>query len=87
MVQRGEDFGFALESGKPLGIRREGLRQDLQSDVALQSGIPRPIDFTHAADADLGGDFVDAEAGAWGKGQEASPWIIRVARQPGRDYS
>ena len=87
MVQRGEDFRFALESGKALGIRREGLRQNLQSDVAFQSGIPRPIDFTHAADADLGGDLVDAKAGAGGKGQEGSPWIIRAAWRPGRDYS
>jgi hypothetical protein len=29
MVQRGQDFGFALEPGESIGVVREGLRQYL----------------------------------------------------------
>jgi hypothetical protein len=38
--------------------------QDLQRDVAIQRRIAGPIHFAHAAFADLGSDFVDAETRA-----------------------
>ena len=41
----------------------------LMRDVAIELGVARAIDLAHAAFADLGGDFVDAEAGAGGEGQ------------------
>ena len=56
-------------------------RQDLDRDVAIEPRVARPIDLTHAAVADLGGDFVGAEARAGGEGQ--SGVIIEVERPAG----
>ena len=69
MIQRREDFGFALEAREPIGIRGERGRQDLDGDLALQLRVGRPIHLAHAAFADLRGDFVDAETGAGREGQ------------------
>ena len=85
MTQRGEDFGFALEAGEPLDIRRQGLRQHLDRDGAFQLRVRRAIHLAHPAHADQRGDFVRAEAGAWSQGQTL--WIIRSGGPSGRDYS
>ena len=65
MVQRGQDFGFTLEPGQPIWIVREGLRQDLECHVPVELGVPCAIHLAHAAFADLGGDGIRPEAGAW----------------------
>jgi hypothetical protein len=44
VVQRGEDFGLALESGDPLRIVGDLRRQDLERDLAFQDGVGRAID-------------------------------------------
>ena len=64
MIQRGEHFGFALEPRQPLRIGRNGVGQHLDGDVALQVRVRRAVDLTHPAGADLGGDFIGAEARA-----------------------
>ena len=69
MVQRGEDFRFALEARKPLGVTSDRRRQDLDRDLALQLRVGRPIHLAHAAGADRGGDFVGTEACAGDQGQ------------------
>ena len=68
MVQRGEDFRFALEARQPVGVSRQRRGQHLDGDLTLQLRVRRPIHLAHAAFADLGGDFIDAEAGAGGEG-------------------
>ena len=40
----------------------KGIRKDLDGHWAPKVGIERAIDFAHAARADLGRDFVRAEA-------------------------
>ena len=72
MVQRREHFRFALETREPIVVSGERWRQDLDRDLAFQPGVGRPIDLAHAPFADLGGDFVDAEAGAGSEGQVTS---------------
>ena len=52
MIQRGEDFGFALEPREAFGIGGERLGQDLDRDVALQVGVAGAIHLAHAAGAD-----------------------------------
>ena len=64
MVQRGEDLGFALEPGQPIGIERESVGQNLERDVAVQTGVARAVDLAHAACADCGENLVTAESGA-----------------------
>ena len=70
MVQRREDFGFALKPSQPIVIRRDGRRQDLDGDLALQPGVGGPIHLPHSALTEQGGDFIDAETGAGSESQE-----------------
>ena len=64
MIERGEDFGFALEPRQPLGITGQSRGQHLDRNGPLQMGIHRAIDFAHTAHPDLTGDLIRAEAGA-----------------------
>jgi hypothetical protein len=64
VVQRGQGLGLTLEASEAIDIMREGCGQDFYRDVAVQFRIARAKDLPHPAFADLGGDFVNAEAGA-----------------------
>ena len=39
VVQRGEDFGFALEAGQAVGIGRERLGKDLERHVPVERRV------------------------------------------------
>ena len=65
MAQRSEDLCLALEPREPLTVGGERFRQDFDRDRPVQVRVGGAIDFTHPAHADLGADFVRAEAGAW----------------------
>ena len=41
------------------------IRQGFDSYIALQLGVPRPIDFTHSAGADQTDDFILSELRTW----------------------
>ena len=45
MVQRREDFGFALEPGEPVWIARHRSRQHFEGDLALQVRVGGSVDF------------------------------------------
>jgi hypothetical protein len=64
MRQRSNRPRLALESRAAVGIGREGFRQDLDRDSAIQTGVARFVDFAHAARTKGGLDFVGAEARA-----------------------
>ena len=49
MVERRQRFGFALEARQTFGILREGLRQDLDGHLAIETGIAGAIHLAHAA--------------------------------------
>ena len=54
MVQRGQDFGLALEAGQAIRVGSEGLGQNLERDVPFQAscrehGRPRPCRRRRAA--------------------------------------
>lgn len=55
---------FPAETCEVLHVLREGLRQDLDRDVASEDGVGGPIDFAHAARPDSSGDFVRADPSA-----------------------
>ena len=69
VIERREDFRFALEPREPIGIGGERWRQDLYRDLTLQLGIGGPIHLPHPTFADLRGDFIDAEACAGSQSQ------------------
>ncbi len=68
MVQRREDSGFTVKPGQAFRIIGEDVREDFEGHVPAELRVPGPIHFAHAALADEGGDFVDAEAGARAEG-------------------
>ncbi len=72
MIERRQHTRLALESGKAVGIGREGLRQDLERHIAPEPAVPRAIDLAHASRAKRGLDLVGAEAGAGGQAHVAS---------------
>ena len=64
MVQGRERLGLTLKPREAIRIVREGLGQDLDGDLTPEVGVRRAIHLPHAAHADLGGDFIGAEARA-----------------------
>ena len=68
VIQRRQDFGFALEPSETVRIGGECLRQDLEPHIPVERGVAGLIHLAHPAFADLGGDLVDAEPGAGGQG-------------------
>jgi hypothetical protein len=65
MIQCGDGVRLALEPGTSFGIACRNGWKNLQSDLAVQSKVPRPIHLSHAPSANQRQDFVSAEAGAW----------------------
>ncbi len=63
MVERGQHLRFALETREALRVVHEGVRENLQGDIAVELGVPRLVHLAHAARADGGEDFVGAEGG------------------------
>src|SRR5258706_14989730 len=80
MIQRGEYFRFALKPRESVVIGRQCRGQDLDRDLALQLRVCRPVDLSHAAFANLSGDFVDAEARAG----DQSQWCGEYKGENGR---
>ncbi len=70
MIQRREDFRFALKACQSVGVGCERRWEDLDGDLTLQLRVRRPIYLPHPTHAELRGDFVDAEAGAGRESQE-----------------
>ena len=68
MIERREDFRFALESREAFAIVGDIGGQDLDRHFALQLRIARAIDLAHAAGAELADDFVHADPLTRGEG-------------------
>jgi hypothetical protein len=77
MVQRGEHLGFALKAGEAIRIRREGLGQNLQRDVAIELRVAGAIHLSHPARPKERDDLVGAETGARRKGHGMSARVDR----------
>ena len=64
VVERREQFGFALEPREPLRIVRKCLGQDLDRDLAIERRVDRFPDNAHAARAEAFDEAVVKEHGA-----------------------
>ena len=71
MRQRRDRFRLALEARQRIGIVRDGLRQDLDRDVAVELPVPRLVHLAHAARAERRQDLVGAEFRAGRETHEA----------------
>src|SRR5262249_61369694 len=79
MIQRREQFCFALESGETIGVRVKLFRQRFDGDASIESSIARSIDLPHASLAEQGNDFMGTELSTNGQGH-VSQWIIEQRR-------
>jgi hypothetical protein len=84
MIERGEDFRFALEPRDAFRVSRERLGEDFDRDVAIEPRVARPIHFAHPARPDSGENLVRTEARASGQWHESS-LILVVAPRPAKD--
>ena len=80
VIQRGEDFGFALKTRQSIGISGQRRREDLESDLTLQLRVRRPVDLPHATRAERRDDVIGTEALAVGHGHESR--LILVEEPP-----
>ena len=71
VIQRGEDFCFALKPRHSFRVSNEGLRQDLDGHVAIEPCVARPIHFPHPASAEGGENLVRPETRAGGQRHES----------------
>ena len=71
MVERREDFGFALKARQRSASPATDAGRTLIATWRFRLRVGGPIDLAHPAHADLRGDFVGAEAGAGSQGQVA----------------
>ena len=67
MRQRRDGLRFALEPCERIGIRGDGLGEDLDRDVSIELLVPRLVHLPHPASTDGGEDLVGAEMGARAK--------------------
>ncbi len=67
MIQRGEHFGVALEACHALRVASKSLGQNFDCHIALQLGIARAVDLSHATGADGREDFEVTEFVTHGK--------------------
>src|SRR5436190_13605783 len=74
MIERRERLRFAREASQAIGIAGEGVRKDLQGDVAIQLRVVCAIHFAHAACPEGGENLIRAEPGAGCERQLS--WII-----------
>ena len=51
MIQRRQDFGFALETRDAIGVSGEDVEDDLDCDLAAEPRVARAVDLAHAARA------------------------------------
>ena len=78
MVEAGEDPRLPLEPGEAIRVRREGVGQDLQRDLAVELGVGGLPDLAHAALTEEGRDVVvpelvtDAQRHAWSRSRNVA---------------
>ena len=87
VIQRGEHFRFALKAREPIGVSRDGRRQSLDRNLALQLRVRRAVDLAHAAGADGGDHFIGTETRAGSEGQGWRDYIGERNRWRVRSYS
>ena len=61
VIERGEDFGFLLETCEPIVIGQKSFREYFQGDIAFEFRVACSVDLSHSADADQRHDFIGSE--------------------------
>ena len=61
VVQAGDGLRLALEPLLEIGVRGDMLGEHLDGDGAVESRVPRLVDFSHTASPDGGDDLIRPE--------------------------
>ena len=61
VIERGEQLRLALQTAHVLRIVGNRRGQDLERDLAVEPGVGRAVDLTHAAGTERRDDLVDAQ--------------------------
>ena len=61
MIERGQEFGFAVEASQGLGMAREFRGENLDRDIAFLLRVARAIDLAHSACPDGCQNYVRAD--------------------------
>jgi hypothetical protein len=64
MIQRGNGMGLAVKAFAELRVAGHVRRQDFDRDRAIETGIPRFVDFAHPAGAERRDDFIRTQTRA-----------------------
>jgi len=64
VIEGRKDVRLALETGAPVGVARDGVRQDLERHVPLQLQIAGAIDLAHSARAERCQNLILTKRGA-----------------------
>ena len=65
MIEGRQRLRLTCEASHPLGIGGEGVRQDLEGDLAIQPRVAGAIHLAHAARAKQRQDLEGPETGPW----------------------
>ena len=84
MIQRRQHLRFTPESGQPVGIARERIRQHLERDVAIELRVAGAVDLAHAAGANGSDDLVRPKTRAWTQRHGLGCLLLSMARGPAR---
>ncbi len=80
MVERGNGTRLLLKAVQPFGVLREGVRQHLDGDIALQTRVSRAEDLSHAAFTQQRANFIRPEPGAWFEGHNLARSALACCR-------
>ena len=84
VVQRRGRARFLLEALQPLGVRREGRRENLESELPTETRVARAIDLPHPARSERSHDFVGSESRAGCKRHEVAGFYRQRPTLDGR---
>ena len=83
VIQRREQESFAFEAGEAIGIACEGVRQDLDGDVAAERGIASAIDLAHTPRPETAGDLERSYARPECQCHSRGDWSVAAQSPPG----
>ena len=81
VVEAGKNLCLPSEPGEPVRIAGEGVREDLQGDLAVQLCVASAQDDAHPAGTEFTGHFERSQSVAGAQGHDT--WLLRGKRPTG----
>src|SRR5215469_8346514 len=78
VIQRSNGACLLLKPSQAIPVLCERGRQDFDCDFTAEAGVPRAVDFPHAASAKLGKNLIRPKLCAWSEGHELRDYSPRL---------